>query len=424
MKGHAPHPAWRALWRFSGPVVYALAKLGATFDTKLDLAITGRINEKWSDIPQNAIVFHCASVGEFEAARPVIERMQERGHKVVVTVGSPSLYNRKTTATNKRFPWYWAPIDLHREVKRFLDSAKPRAIVITKHDIWPEIVWQARERGVPTLLQSGNYRTDSKRNLVFARSFQRSLLGALSGIGAIAKEDAERFVQLIGKRTEIRVTGDTRYDRVLTAAARPDPRDPALIKWCEELPTIVLGSGWEPDELLLFEALQEFREAGMQFRLIAVPHESDEEHLNGAEYRLTNCGFHPVRYSNGLSKLEKADSLLVDVQGVLASLYRGATVAWVGGGFGAGVHSVLEPAVFGTPLLYGPNITMSREARLFAENGGGVVVDREDSGWRDKLRFWLIDPIARNDSAAASKRIISEEAGATDRVCSWIEALL
>ncbi len=424
MIGHAPHPAWRSLWRILGPILFGAAKFGSHFDRKLEEAISGRRNETWKDIPQNGIVFHCASVGEFEAARPVMERMQELGFPVILTVGSPSLYRRRSNTGNTRFPWYWAPIDLHKDVKRFYDAAKPLAVVITKHDIWPEFVWQARDRKIPVILQSGNFRTDSRRNIAIARSFQRSLLGSLSGIGAIAKEDAARFRILIGHRTEIRITGDTRYDRVRAAAAKADARDPSLRKWCEVAPTIVLGSGWTPDETLLCSALETYREAKIPFRLIAVPHESDEEHILGAEQRLQNSGFNVVRYSNGLSQLNDADALLVDVQGVLSSIYRGAAIAWVGGGFGAGVHSVLEPAVFGVPLLYGPNITMSREARLFADCGGGIVVDRDASEWKEMLKQWLIDPESRKRAADASLKIIAEEAGATERVVQWIEALL
>ena len=328
-----PHPIWRLFWRLGSPIAYAIAKMIAPFSPKLDEAITGRMTETWEGIPKHAVVFHCASVGEYEAARPVMEAMMAQGKQVVLTIGSPSLYRRRSNAASAGYPWFWAPVDLHSSVKQFLNAAEPSAVIITKHDIWPEFVWQCRERGIPTLLQSGNFRPDSMRTLAIVRSFQRSLLGSLNGIGAISSDDADRFKQLAGDRTLIRVTGDTRYDRVLTAAHRPDPRDPLLKKWQSEKPVVVLGSSWKPDEELLLPALAAIRSEGVEFRIIVVPHESDEEHIASTESRLIEYGFTPVRFSQGLTELANRDSLLVDVQGVLAQIYRGAAIAWVGGGF-------------------------------------------------------------------------------------------
>lgn len=422
MFGHKPHPLWRTLWRLGSPFAYYLARIVAPFDAKFESAVLGRSRERWEHIPKHGIIFHCASVGEFEAARPVIEQVLQKRHNPILTISSPSLYQRRTNTGRLDYPWYWAPLDTPRFVRAFLDAAQPSAIVITKHDIWPELVWQARERGIPTILQSANFRTDSKRNWRIVRSFQRSLLGSLSGIGAISQEDGERFSALIQQRTEIRITGDTRYDRVRTAAKKPDSRDPALIAWMKAKPVIVMGSSWRPDEELLLPVLQRFRQEGIDFRLVVVPHESDEEHCADAEQRMIAAGFSPVRYSTSLSQLSNADSLLVNVQGVLSTLYRGASIASVGGGFGVGVHSVLEPAVFGIPLLYGPNISMSREARLFAERGGGVVLN-EQSDWEQTLRTWLLDEDVRRHYGGICLELIEEEAGATKRVTEWVGEL-
>lgn len=415
-----PHPIWRNTYRWLSPVLHKLVKLISPLAPKFEKTIYLRSAETWENIPVNQYVFHCASVGEFEAARPIIEVLVQRGFSPIVAMGSPSLESRKLSYSNAGFYWCWSPLDTHSNVSNFLSKVQPKAIIITKHDIWPELVWQSRERTIPVLLQSANFRPDSSRNKAIIRSFQRSLFGALTGIGAISQEDALRFTKLIGHRTQIRVTGDTRFDRVLQNAKQPDKRPPTLSNWIQKKTTVILGSSWKPDEEKLISVISE--QDLDTYHFIIVPHETDAEPIRATYERFSSAGFRVKKYSEGLTDLDKFNTLLVDVQGLLATMYRDTKIAWVGGGFGQGVHSVLEPAAFGVPVLFGPNYLMSREARLLIDCQGGFVVN--DSGnWQELLKRLLSDDEFHKSASEKCLHLVNESAGAMLNVLEWLESL-
>lgn len=416
-----PHPIWRNSYRALSPILYRLVKLIAVLDSKLEKTILLRSAENWQNLPTNQYVFHCASVGEFEAARPIIEALMQHGYTPIVAMGSPSLESRRNSYPNTGLFWCWSPLDIPKSVSAFLKMVQPKAIIITKHDIWPELVWQSYEKNIPVLLQSANFRPDSKRNLAIIHSFQKSLFGALVGVGAISEEDAERFRVLLKNRTIVKVTGDTRYDRVLQNANQPDKRPEKLIEWIKKKPTIILGSSWKADEEWLINGLKSII-GKLDFHLIIVPHETDEEIIRASVQRLEMNGYLVKRYTEGIDEIHRYNALVVDVQGLLATLYRDTKIAWIGGGFGQGVHSVLEPAVFGVPVFFGPNHLMSREARLLVERKGGFVVS-ENTNWKENLYLLLTHQEFYEETSNQCKKIVLQSAGATQKVLDWIYSL-
>ncbi|MCX7835989.1 MAG: hypothetical protein N2450_07990 [bacterium] len=414
-----PHPIWRKSYRWCSPFFLKLAKILAFWDEKFEKTLQLRSAETWDHLPTNQFVFHCASVGEFEAARPIIEELVRANNTPIVAMGSPSLESRRSAFANAGFFWCWSPLDIPSQVETFLKKVQPKAIVITKHDIWPELVWRSRELQIPVLLQSANFRPDSKRNVALIRSFQRSLLGALQGIGAISDEDANRFRDLLHQRTEIKVTGDTRYDRVLQIASQVDKRPIKVVQWIRSKPTIILGSSWEMDEELLFEALQSIT---TDYHLIVVPHETYAESIRATLNRLSKYNYLVKKYTEGMEDIDHYQVLLIDVQGILATMYRDTKIAWVGGGFGQGVHSVLEPAAFGVPVFFGPNHLMSREARLLIQWGAGFVVS-DQTNWKETLIRLFNDEQAYQTASNQCLQFVQQSAGATNKVLEWIQSL-
>jgi len=416
----------RGLYRYLlRPLLELLAWLAAWFRPRLRAALAGRREARRTldgipPAPSDALRLwvHAPSLGELllvEEAVRVLASAVDRPLALLITVTSPSALERARQLTGAHYAAFLPP-DSTRYMRRLLARFAPAIVLVSQYDLWPNMVWSARDEGVPVVLVGGLLRPGSGKLGWPARLLYRQVYGALSLAAAVSAEDAARLRALGVPPEALEVTGDPRFDRVARLSGEEPPGLlPDGRRW------IVAGSTWPPDEARLLLALARLKGDHLDAGLAVAPHELSEDRLVGIEAAAAGAGLACTR----LSRLEAGQSataevLLVDRFGVLVVLYAEAEIAYVGGGFGSGLHNVLEPAAHGKPVLFGPKYARAREAVLLASRGAARPVrEAEDLGLR--LSEWLDDEDARRRAGAAARGVIAAERGAARRT---VEALL
>ena len=380
--------------------------------------------QQWSsasrDRARPLVWFHAPSVGEGLQAQPVIELLRARRAdlQIAYTFYSPSA-EQFAQSLDVDFADY-LPFDTIDSADAILRALHPNALIFSKLDIWPDLTERAAAAGVPVGVISATMAESSGRRGILARALLGDAYRAIGRVGAIDAKDAEHFRELGLPSERVEVTGDTRYDQVWARAKRaPSPLVQSLRS---ARPTLVAGSTWPSDETHLLAAWTRLREKIPDARLIIAPHEIGAAHLTSVERWAEVHGL-------GISRIDAretaaADVVLVDRFGVLGDLYALADVAYVGGGFrSAGLHSVLEPASFGAPVLFGTRYDMSRDASNLIEAKGGASIKGEID-LELRLRDWLGSAPARDLAGAAAKSMVRDGVGAAERSFALVSSLL
>ncbi|MEI8086090.1 MAG: glycosyltransferase N-terminal domain-containing protein [Paludibacter sp.] len=351
----------------------------------------------------NYIWFHAASLGEFEQGRPVIEKLklEQPDTKILLTFFSPSGYEVRKNYAGAEIVCY-LPLDTPSNAKRFVKLVKPSKAIFVKYEFWPNYLLALQAANVPVYSISAIFRPQQ----VFFKWYGKWYRDLLSTFKHIFVQDVPSL-QLLAKHgiTEASIAGDTRFDRVYD-----------LFKQAKELPIIeefskgaqvlVAGSSWGKDEELLVQYIK----LHPDIKLILVPHEIHLGHIAEIS-KLLNGNF--VRYSDANSEnLKSANCLVVDVIGVLSSIYRYANVAYIGGGFGVGIHNTLEAAVYGVPVVFGPNYQKFREARELIAIGGAFSI----------TNFVILEAqlellFKSNEAGKKAGEYVKNNTGATKLIC-------
>jgi 3-deoxy-D-manno-octulosonic-acid transferase len=365
---------------------------------------------------------HASSVGEGLMARPVLAMLRARRPdlQLAYTFFSPSAEEFSRTL-DVDFRDY-LPFDDSSHMSAALEALAPRALVFSKVDVWPELVRQARLRGIPVGMVSAALAPGSRRRSSIARMLLTDAYASLDAVGAVDQPTADRLVQLGVRRAVIEVTGDTRFDQVWERVQATDRSSGLIARLASERPTVVAGSTWPADEAQLLEAIRRVHRDLPALRLVIAPHEVTPKHLEPITRWARERGISLARLDE--QEAAAADVVLVDRYGVLAELYALADVAFVGGGFhDAGLHSVLEPAAFGVPVIFGPKHHNSRDAKLLLDADAGRAV----GGMADierVVRDWLQDSAARGDAGARASEVVDQGRGAAERSLRLVEKLL
>jgi len=383
--------------------------------------------EKISRSGRKIIWFHVASAGEFEQALPIISEVKDKYKNVfiLVTFFSPSGYffYKKKEFDFIDFAEY-SPLDTPVNVIRFLNIVKPDILILTRYDIWPNMIWFSWLMRVKILMINGSLQKFSKRFKFAARFFYKSIYSCFQFIGTITEDDAERFKGAVSSRTKIIRAGDTKYDRVISRKESQNP-DPALENIFYEN-VMIAASVWDEDEQYLFPTARAlFREFKGNFSFIVVPHEPDRKRLDKWENFFKGNNISATRLSTIRGSHEnRLEVLLVDRVGFLAELYRLSTVAYVGGGFSSGgVHNILEPSIYGNPTMFGLRYQNSYEARLFIrENISKLVTDKDEI--IDYARELFSDKKLLMEIGEKHIARVKELCGATDRYLNYIGNIL
>ena len=374
------------------------------------------------DTTRALLWMHAPSVGEGLQARPVLERLRRTRPdlQLAYTHFSPSA-EAFAGRLDVDFRDY-LPFDARSAMRDALDALRPTALVFSKVDVWPTLTREARTRGVPLGLISATLAERSSRRRGIASALLRDAYARLDAVGAIDPDDAHRLVDLGVRPDVIEVTGDTRYDQVWARALAVDRSSPLLSPLRSSRPTLVAGSTWPADERVLLEAWIRLRRELPDARLIAAPHEPTARHLREVERWADHSRLSHARL--GSTRANEADVIVVDRIGVLGDLYALATVAFVGGGFHAsGLHSVVEPAAFGAPVLFGPRWQMSRDAAVLLRANGAAAVSTVGE-IVTRLRQWFASSDARREAGDHAQGVVRAGIGAADRTVALVTRLL
>jgi 3-deoxy-D-manno-octulosonic-acid transferase len=350
-------------------------------------------------------------LGEFEQGRPLIEgyRRKNPAHKILLTFFSPSGYEIRKNYEGADLICY-LPVDTPGNAKRFLDLVQPDAVFFVKYEFWFNYLSALKERKIPAFLVSGIFRPDHyffKATGTWARK-------QLSAFTYFFLQD-ERSLELlhsIGYQNAF-VSGDTRFDRVVEIAK--NAKQLGLVRiFSEGRKVLILGSSWPGDERLVAECLPQIS----SHKLIIAPHEVNETHISNIEAMFKGA----LRYSNADEKnIVPAQVLIIDNIGMLSSLYQYGSIAFIGGGFGKGIHNILEAATFGIPVIFGPNYEKFREAKDLLRLGGAFSVN--DQTELKRTFALLSDEQVRMTAAQISKMYVQGRSGATERILNRIEKM-
>lgn len=392
--------------------LYALAvRLASLTNRKARLMIKGH-RKTWRTLRDHAkerqhyVWFHAASLGEFEQGRPLMERLRREhpGKRILLTFFSPSGYEVRKDYAGADLVCY-LPFDTPLNARRFIRLVQPEKAFFIKYEFWHHYIDELHRAGVPVYSVSSIFRNDQ----IFFRPYGRGYARVLHHFNHffVQNEASRRLLNSLGV-TQVSVTGDTRFDRVIDIRnqAKSLPLAAALTG---DSRTIVAGSTWPPDEEILIPYFNRHPE----LKLIIAPHEVNEERLRSIEQRLKRPA---LRYSQATPESSaQADCLIIDGYGLLSSLYRYATLAYVGGGFGVGIHNVPEAAVYGVPVFFGPNNQRFREARDLINEGGSFEVTSADDFQAQADRL-LADERALAKSGQAAGDYIRRNSGATEAI--------
>jgi 3-deoxy-D-manno-octulosonic-acid transferase len=390
-----------------------------------------RLGQK-RDALRGCVWMHCASVGEFEQGRPVLEAIKARHPElpVLLTFYSPSGYEARKDFDGATHVDY-LPADSAAHAERLLDLVQPRMVLWVKYEFWYHWLQAIAQRGIPLHLLSAIFRQEQPFFRWYGAA-HRAMLRCFTRV-FVQDERSQALLNGIGITRTI-VSGDTRFDRV-DAIARASEQLPIGLAYhrAMDAPVLIAGSTWPADEALIARAF-----AGMSAppRLVLVPHEPTAAALDAAQQRMPAPA---VRWSELERLLEQqrpatdpelpemdpffARTLLVDRMGLLARLYQHADIAYVGGGFGDGIHSLLEAAAWGRPVIFGPRHGKFAEAAGLIEAGGGFEV-RDADALRTVLTRLLTDRPAREAASLAALAYVRERVGATGRIMASVAAQL
>lgn len=371
-----------------------------------------------------AIWFHAASVGEFEQARPLIERLKANGErrKVVVTFFSPSGYEARKDYEYADGVFY-LPFATRRNAKRFIEALQPSMAIFIKYEFWPAYIRALKKRGIPTYSICSIFRPEQH----FFRWWGKGQLKTLKNFTHLyVQDEASRALLIEHGVHQVSVAGDTRFDRMAEVREHSaishqlSERLTPIAQFAgESARVIVAGSTWPEDEVLLkqYMSLQDSA-FSLQTKLILVPHEINEEHLH-AIFKLFEGRM--VKYSavsemnNAVSRLnilQRADVLVVDTMGLLSSIYHFGQVTYIGGGFGVGIHNTIEAAAYGKPVIFGPNYHHFREAQGLIDAGAARSIKNYS-----ELEAALTTAFEQHETIGTkAAEYVQSELGATEKI--------
>ncbi|HOP04171.1 MAG TPA: glycosyltransferase N-terminal domain-containing protein [Tenuifilaceae bacterium] len=404
------------LYNLAIRLYYLLVVVASNFNAKAKLWVQGR--EDWDENLSSMISpnfptawFHCASLGEFEQGRPLIEAYRNHypGHKILLTFFSPSGYEVRKNYKGADYVCY-LPLDTKKNATRFISIVRPAVAVFIKYEFWHHYLNQLNRNEIPTYVVSAIFRPSQ----VFFKWYGVWYRKFLKNFNHIFVQNRQSLVllQTIGldNATE---AGDTRFDRVYEAAENALGL-PLLEEFSKNSTVLVAGSTWPKDEEIIASYL---RKNPGKIKLIIAPHEIDLQRINRF---ISSLNVPTLRFTQP-SAIDSAEAqvVVIDTIGVLASAYRYGTIAYIGGGFGAGIHNTLEAATFGMPILFGPNYNKFREAVELIKQNAAFSISNEQA-FTTTINTLLSAPDTIEQASMVTKKYVLANVGATNKILSAI----
>lgn len=406
------------LWVFKAGI-----HIASLFNTKASKWVKGRqglLEQLSRAIPANdkVIWMHCASLGEFEQGRPLLEKMKEQypEYRFLLTFFSPSGY--EVQKNYKGADWvFYLPADGPHNARRFLEIVHPSLVIFVKYEFWYYYLKKIKYRNIPLILVSALFRQDMSFFSWYG-GLQRKMLSRFDHL-FVQNESSAELIQSIGLADICTISGDTRFDRVAAIAGRFEPI-PLITEFCMDNRVLVAGSTWPDDEQVLSGAWQEMSASPM--KMIIAPHETDEKHI----LELKKLFPEAVRFSEARTgQLAQEKILIIDNVGMLSRLYKYGWITYIGGGMMKnGVHNVLEAAVYGKVVLFGPYYQKYTEAIGLVNSGGGISFT--DEAKNGKALGVILENLAGNENeytmrSKAAGEFVQSHRGATDKILAYIQ---
>lgn len=419
----------RALYSLNIFFYGIIIRIASLLNTKAKLWIKGRKNlfseleKKLSGNTQPIAWFHCASLGEFEQGRPLIERFRKENpdYKILLTFFSPSGYEIRKNYPGADIICY-LPLDTPGNAKRFVQLVKPAIAVFVKYEFWLNHLSEISAAKIPHILVCAIFREEQ----VFFKGWGGMFRKALQDYSFIftQEENSVRLLKSIGI-TKTEIAGDTRFDRVIEIADSAKEIPVAAAFSGESKNVLVAGSSWPADEELVFPAFA--KQFAKGWKMIVAPHELGESHLVSIEKNFQNCGLKTedvIRFSKAKTEnISSAKVLLIDNIGMLSSLYRYGKIAYIGGGFGKSIHNILEAAVYGMPVIFGPAHKKFNEANAILKRGCGIAV-YSGNDIEKAIDELIGNPEKLKTLSEDAYKFVQAEKGATEKILEKISGMI
>jgi 3-deoxy-D-manno-octulosonic-acid transferase len=407
------------------PILYSALRFAGLFNKKIRTGINGRkrvyeeliLNATSINKNKKLIWFHSSSLGEFEQAKPIIEKLKEdKNVNVLITFFSPSGYEN-----SKKYPHAdlisYIPFDTKTNAEKFIAITNPTLAVIMRYDVWPNMVSELNKKNIPVYLVDATLRNNSPRKYPLLISFHKILFGYFTSILTVSESDAIEFKSFGFDEAKVKAVGDTRFDRVHQRSLLAKEKRLLSYNVTKNKNIFIAGSTWEQDEEVIFPAFLKLAEVDKNVIMIVAPHEPTLLHLEKIENEFAGK-LKTIRFSH-LNNYADERIIIVDSIGILLTLYTYADVAYVGGSFKQNIHNVLEAAVYGVPVIFGPKIQNSQEAIKLAEIGGGIVVNNKRQAYKN-LRKLFMDDQFRKQAGQISADYVNTNTGATQKILNAI----
>lgn len=389
-------------------------------NSKLSLFVKGR-NESISLIKQSiskkdsVIWIHAASLGEYEQGLPVIEQLKihHPTHKIILTFFSPSGYEVKKNSKIADVICY-LPMDTKRKVKSFLTAAHPDIAIFIKYEIWPNYLIALKKADTPTYLISALF----KENQIYFKWYGGFMRNALNNFSHffVQNEKSKSLLNSVDY-TNVTIAGDTRFDRVSKIVARDNELD-FMTRFKNDKYCFVAGSTWAEDEKIIIDYINKNVQP---IKFVIAPHAIKDNHIEEITAAIDKKVIRYTEMEN--ATLADYDVLVIDTIGILTKVYSYADIAYVGGGFATGLHNTLEPAVFGIPVIIGPQYDGFAEAEELVQLGG-VISMKNDHEFQEHADKCFEDIDYRSKIGLINTGYIKEKAGATERIVSKLNVVL
>lgn len=396
---------------------HLLIRVSSLFNAKAKLWVDGRkriLKRMAKEIETDRPIawFHCASLGEFEQGRPLIGAFKKQfpEYRILLTFFSPSGYEVRKNFEGADYIYY-LPIDTIGKAKKFLQITHPEIAIFVKYEYWFNFIRQLKKMNIPVIGVSSIFRP-GQRFFTWYGGWQLSLLKSFDHF-FVQNETSAQLLKKAGI-SQVTVSGDTRFDRVFEIAGKTKPF-PLVEAFKGNSKIFIAGSTWPPDEELVMELISKNIE-GLKF--IIAPHEVHQVRIDALIKKLPAGS---LRFSElNPSNTENTNVIVIDNIGILSHLYQYAEIAHIGGGFGVGIHNILEAATFGLPVIFGPNYEKFQEARELIASKGAFPV-KTKSEFLEIANKLLSNEDFRTQSSEISRNYVQENKGATEMIIAYLQ---
>lgn len=400
----------------------ALLHLAALFNKKASLWVMGRKNffprldaallalQQQPQLSRTAW-FHCASLGEFEQGRPMMEALKTKypEYKIIVTFFSPSGYEVRKNYAGAHLVTY-IPLDTPRNARLFIEKINPDIVFYIKYEFWFNMLITLQKKNIPTLLVSAIFRPQ-QHFFAWYGGWARKILSGFTHL-FVQNEPSRELLASVGI-LNVSVSGDTRFDRVAQVAKTPF-ENKIVEAFCNDHLVMIAGSTWPADEALIGKMMDSLSK---RIKLIIAPHEIHEEHI---QHVMQSFRGNAVRYSStNENTVIEASVLIIDSIGMLTNIFRYGKIAYIGGGFGVSIHNILEPATFGLPIFFGPNMQKFKEAHDLVNIKSAFIV-KTAGELTQKVTQLLDEPEILNQASLRCKKYIQQNTGASATVMDFV----